>query len=152
MSDRAGIPSLAEHLAGGVVHVPRAAPSRVHLIDDERETKASTGARTLRVQSQPPAPAPIIKPFDPTGEEAMPRKKKAAPEAAAAPAESVKKRRGPKPGYKRKADGQPIGAASFVIDDRGGMEIRDGQQAVRLERADVQRLDAFMEQTKAIRK
>jgi hypothetical protein len=55
-----------------------------------------------------------------------------------------------KPGRRRK-DGEPIGAASFVIDDRGGMEIRDGQQSVRLERADVGRLTQFLERTKGIR-
>lgn len=46
---------------------------------------------------------------------------------------------------------KPVGAATFVVDDRGAMHIRDGQQTIQLERADVQRLVVFLDRTKLIR-
>lgn len=49
---------------------------------------------------------------------------------------------------KNRKDGQPVGAATFVVDDRGGMEIRDGQQTIKLERADVRRLSEFLARTR----
>jgi hypothetical protein len=77
------------------------------------------------------------------------------------PSADAPKKRGRKPGKKAKAaarpapgrrrDGLPIGSASFVIDDRGGMEIRDGQQSIQLEASDVERLTVFLERTKGIR-
>jgi hypothetical protein len=103
----------------------------------------------------------------PKGEPTMPKgvypRKNKGEEGSAPgqPAADAPKRRGRKPGKQakraarpapgRRRDGLPIGAASFVIDDRGGMEIRDGQQSIQLELADVQRLTEFLERTKGIR-
>lgn len=58
-------------------------------------------------------------------------------------------------GVRARAIGRPAkheGQASFVIDDRGSMQIRDGQQQIQLERNDVMRLTVFLERTAAIRK
>lgn len=142
-----GMPTLAEHLAGTFTVAPRARPTRVHTLEDERPTKANADVRT------PEPLQPAIQPINLPMEEPMPRgRKAAAPDTPAANDAPKPKKRGPKPGTKRtRADGQPVGAASFVIDDRGGMEIRDGQQSVRLERADVTRLTTFLDRTKGIR-
>lgn len=37
-----------------------------------------------------------------------------------------------------------VGAATFSVDDTGHLRIRDGQQVIDLERADVRRLRAFL--------
>lgn len=47
---------------------------------------------------------------------------------------------------------KPVGAATFVVNDRGAMEIRDGQQVINLERDDVKRLEAFLTHSKGLRK
>lgn len=127
---KGGIPTLADQLTGKAVPVPRALPTRVHSLDH--------GDRT---------PRPVVQTFNPVPtEDTMPRKPKLDPAS-----DQPKKRRGRPPGKrkhaiprKRKGDRAPIGAAGFVIDDRGGMEIRDGQQNIRLEPDDVERLGAFM--------
>ena len=66
----------------------------------------------------------------------MPRKAKVAPTST----------------YRKRKDGQPIGAASFVINDTGHLSILDGQQVINLEKDDVTRLAAFLERTESIRK
>lgn len=38
-----------------------------------------------------------------------------------------------------------VGEASYVIDDRGRMQIADGQQVIKIERADVKRLKEFLD-------
>jgi hypothetical protein len=175
------IPTLAEHLAGNGARAPRGAPTRVHRLGDEAPApaqlpKASQVHRIARPEDHEPPAEPTraaITPFVagdakgdltiPRGEIAMPkgqypRKPRAAketipgaPEQATSRAPRKKREPKAKPGRLRKSDHQPVGAASFVIDDRGGMEIRDGQQSVRLERADVGRLTLFLERTKGIR-
>lgn len=147
------IPTLADHLAGRAKPARRAAPSRVHRLDDGE--KHPLAARS-----------PFSKPVAPTlpttitdQEEAMPKgvypRKPNGQEAPSEPAANgskpARKRRAKAPRAPRRKDGQPIGAASFVVDDAGGMEIRDGQQVVRLERQDVTRLTLFLDRTKGIR-
>lgn len=47
---------------------------------------------------------------------------------------------------KKPAVRKPVGAATYVIDDRGGMQIADGQQTIKIEREDVRRLVSFLDQ------
>ena len=57
----------------------------------------------------------------------------------------AKKANGAKPG-------KPVGAATFVVNDRGAMQIMDGQQVINLERDDVKRLELFLANSKGLRR
>lgn len=128
-------------------------PGRVHRLgdDDERPSEPTKPEVTPFIAATATGDLITAK-----GEPTMPRGRKAKTITTnpAVTDEAPKKRRGRKPGPKagrKRKDGAPVGAAQFVIDDRGGMEIRDGQQSIELERADVQRLMLFLDRTKGLR-
>lgn len=127
-------------------------PARTHLIakpgeDDDLQPR----------DVQPPVGfPPVQRAVQPSTEgETMPkgvyeRKKRGEGGKAGQVATSGGNRRGPKAGKPGKV--RPAGAATFIVDDCGRMEIRDGQQSIQLEADDVKRLTAFLDRTKSIRK
>lgn len=166
-----GIPSLAEHLASTAAPKTRPVAKPLVSVASLAPRPAMTPSNVLvrRVSqlgpddTDQPGPAKAAgapgaeSTAAPTNkEEAMPkgvypRKPKAETEKPVETAPKGKKKRAAKGPKTRRADNQPHGAATFSIDDRGGMQIRDGQQTIQLERADVKRLGDFLKQTAAIR-
>lgn len=140
-------PSLAATLMGAHVSVPLS--GRARKVIDGREIVASLAAAAPPTLSETPMPRGV---YDRS-------KKKPAPAASEAPAKPARKKRKAKPGKPGKPAAKPkpaaprrvVGAARFVVDDRGGMSIEDGQQVIKLERDDVKRLTLFLDRTKAIR-
>lgn len=148
--------SLAEALAGKhTVHEKRA-NGRVHRLGDEPEERGSDPTE--------PIITPLVAPTDdgelivaeraresrmPKGQ--YPRKKKAVVDEAPPP---VAKRRGPKPGSKRKARTAPaVGEMRFLIDDQGGISITpDSGDPIHLDADATKRLELFLNRTKDLRK
>lgn len=138
---------------------------RVHRIAGDDEDQDLKLADAL-----PPRPvsfatvAPVIQPSAPPSGDPMPRglyeRKPKSGGAGEAQGEGTKpvtrKKRAAKKTNGSTAKAAParrraVGEASFSVSDAGAMLIRDGQQEIQLERADVQRLAKFLENTKAIR-
>lgn len=146
------IPSLADHLAGNV-EAKRTAGGRVHVIEDDDRDEPDTERASDRT-------APIIRRFDPTApkEEPMPRRPRAAAPGAPPP-EAVSKLKRKYTRLKGKgAKALPplsiVDGVRFAVDDRGTVSINlgHGQPVVELDHDTVERLEVFLDSTKALRK
>jgi hypothetical protein len=143
--------------------VPQAgAARRVSLMGpvevDELDPRLPKAMRRLRAKACPPLPpAP-----PPSQETDMPRVKRAANDTPPATdeAEPVRKKRGPKPGFKRKPKADKVAARlastsssepNFVVDDAGRIAIIDGTTRIDLSIAATKRLVQFMDRTKSFR-
>lgn len=160
MSD--DIPTLADALLGRPIVRANGEKrtARVHRMEDDD--------RHLDKPVRCAAPEPVITPFFtagakgdpiyPRGEVTMPRgrKKNALPVDSLEGEVTQKKRRGPKPGFKRKAktpaaaNGAPV---RYSIDDEGGISVTpDAGDPIHLDADATKRLEIFLERTKALRK
>ncbi len=157
-------PSLATEITGVRPSAPAATLTRrVHLLSDKPPPRNPQAAPSFPPLDLEPGPAPTTEDKMPKGvydrSKAKPRTKTSRSSrphsdgGSGGTANEVKPRKGKKAARKpaaRPADRQP-GDARFVVDDRGGMSIQDGQQEIKLERRDVERLAQFLERTKSIR-
>lgn len=163
-----GAPKLAELIEESVDDARHAlsllvTAGRIHCVQGRGY---SLGAKQLAVDHMPErdtepqqpiderTPEPVITPFlePPPREATMPKRKAADAPAPPAPEKRKYTKRKAAPALKGKARDR-VRSVRYTVDDCGGMVIEDGQgQAVKIERADVTRLEAFLEQTKAIRK
>lgn len=131
--------SLADDLAGvRPIQPPANAQRRVHRMEDDPEEDVPNPTR------------PHIVPFvagDGKGdlvtakESLMPRRRK---DAGEAPAPTKAKRKYTRRKLPGAAPRKVAGAARFYKNEHGGLEIRDGQQVIQLEPADVKSLVAFL--------